>query len=64
MDPKAAPAAVTVGNSFITVLSEMLMFVRELESRRQFDNEVVAWLKEVGLTEDFDTWRARKQEAP
>ena len=61
--PAAVPAPVPSGNTFATLLREMLSLVHELEARRRFDAEVGEWLKEFGLVDEFEAWREKKREA-
>jgi hypothetical protein len=50
------------GNVFATFLEEAQQLGREVVARRAFDEAVGAFLKEKGLVEEFETFRAPKSD--
>lgn len=56
----AAPEPITAGNVFLQYTREANSLVQELEARRIFDADVGVYLKEVGLVDAFNAWRAAK----
>ncbi len=60
--PKAAaPAPVAHGDCFRTFIDEARSIGNECVSRRQFDEDVVEFLKEKGMFADWAAWRTAKR---
>lgn len=57
----AAPLPVLHGNAFVTMLDEGRMLCNEVSWRREFDSDVVEYLKQKGLLEEWDRWREAKR---
>jgi hypothetical protein len=57
---RPTPIAVNKGDCFATFLAEAQSIGNEVAARRAFDAEVEAFLKERGLLETFEVWRASR----
>lgn len=49
------------GAVFAAALREMIELTQELSARRRFDEDVAAWLKEIGFAADFEAWRQNRK---
>lgn len=56
-EPITLGEPVRAGRVLVTVVHEIVNMAREVDARRRFDADVAAWLKEYGLTADFEAWR-------
>lgn len=55
---------VRMGNVFATFLREAQMIGNEVDARRELQNDVAMFLKEKGLVDEFEKWRAAKAQPP
>lgn len=60
--PNTAPVAVNRGDVFATFLHEAQTIGREVVARREFTEQVTAFLKTKGLVEEFEAFRAPKSD--
>lgn len=58
----AGPLPVLHGNAFVTMLDEGRMLCNEVAARREFDADVVEYLKQKGLLEEWGKWREAKRD--
>lgn len=64
-DPNVVPMPdqkpVHEGEVLGTLLREMMSAVQELEARRKFDTDIVDYLRERGITDEFEAWRVERE---
>lgn len=58
--PQPAPAAVVHGDCFRTFIDEARSIGNECTARREFDADVVEYLKQKGIFDDWSAWREAK----
>jgi hypothetical protein len=58
------PKPVVHGDVFRTFVAEAQSIGNEVVARREYDADVVEYLKEKGLFEEWARWRAAKHDAP
>ncbi len=54
------PSPVLQGDCFRTFLAEAMSIGNECTARREFDDEVIAYLREKGLFDEWSAWREAK----
>lgn len=61
--PITAPKQLPVlhGNAFITMLNEGQMLCNEVTARREYDEDVVEYLRQKGLFDEWAQWREAKR---
>ncbi len=57
----SAPLPVLHGNAFATFLQEAHSLGNEVVARREFDADIVEYLKQKGLLEEWGAWREQKR---
>lgn len=57
----AAPLPVLHGDAFRTFLDEARSIGNEVMARREFDADVVEYLKQKGLVDEWAKWREAKR---
>lgn len=57
-----APRPVMNGEAIMTMIREGASMLDELGARRRFDSEIGEYLASKQLVEDFESWRAAKNQ--
>jgi hypothetical protein len=61
IQPAPHPLPVLHGSAFTAVLDEGRMLCNEVMARREFCADVVEYLKQKGLLDEWDQWRQAKR---
>lgn len=57
----SAPPAVLHGSAFVTMIDEARSLCNEVVARREFDADVVEFLRSKGLFDEWGAWRDAKR---